>query len=307
MLLPLPGGKPPRRVITSNRTAWTSASDTWCRIPSWLMYPTRYSPGSAPARPGATLSAAVMPTILRHQPPPIPGSDSQGNSDFRKITRNLSLTFATFGDTGQLRSAPATTPSTSAESPARRPYGPSSAYSSASEPREPSCDMPKRSGNIPAPCVSDIEPMSNRKSGDGGSPPASASWPRGQRAAHRFGHRPTPACPAVTAVAANTEASAAPIRLPGRTLTSIPVPSARRTKYPARTAWPAPARPLSAATSAATRRPPPPDRHPGPSARRVPPRLIPTSRQSGRTTTSRESSADPERREPPNRAHPLEP
>ena len=28
-------------------------------------------------------------------------SDSQGNSDFRKITRNLSLTFATFGDTGQ--------------------------------------------------------------------------------------------------------------------------------------------------------------------------------------------------------------
>jgi hypothetical protein len=32
---------------------------------------------------------------------PIPGSDSQGNSDFRKITRNLSLTFAAFGDTGQ--------------------------------------------------------------------------------------------------------------------------------------------------------------------------------------------------------------
>jgi hypothetical protein len=29
-----------------------------------------------------------------------PGSDSQGNPDFRKITRNLSLTFAAFGDTG---------------------------------------------------------------------------------------------------------------------------------------------------------------------------------------------------------------
>ena len=27
-------------------------------------------------------------------PHPIPGSDSQGNSDLRKITRNLSLTFA---------------------------------------------------------------------------------------------------------------------------------------------------------------------------------------------------------------------
>jgi len=30
-----------------------------------------------------------------------PDSDSQGNSDFRKITRNLSLTFATVGDTRQ--------------------------------------------------------------------------------------------------------------------------------------------------------------------------------------------------------------
>ena len=28
------------------------------------------------------------------RPHPIPGSDSQGNSDLRKITRNLSLTFA---------------------------------------------------------------------------------------------------------------------------------------------------------------------------------------------------------------------
>ena len=89
MPLPLPGGKPQAGLITSNLTAWASASDTWCRIPSWLMYPTRYSPSSVPARPGATLSATVMPTILRHQPP-IPGSDSQGNSDLRKITRNLS-------------------------------------------------------------------------------------------------------------------------------------------------------------------------------------------------------------------------
>jgi len=39
---------------------------------------------------------------LRARPAdPIPGSDSQGNPDFRKITRNLSLTFAAFGDTGQ--------------------------------------------------------------------------------------------------------------------------------------------------------------------------------------------------------------
>jgi hypothetical protein len=30
----------------------------------------------------------------------IPGSDSQGHPDLRKITRNLSLTFAAFGDTG---------------------------------------------------------------------------------------------------------------------------------------------------------------------------------------------------------------
>jgi len=40
------------------------------------------------------------------RPHPIPGSDSQGNSDLRKITRNLSLTFATFGDTGQRLSCP---------------------------------------------------------------------------------------------------------------------------------------------------------------------------------------------------------
>jgi hypothetical protein len=38
---------------------------------------------------------------------PIPGSDSQGNPDLRKITRNLSLTFAAFGDTGQKVSCPA--------------------------------------------------------------------------------------------------------------------------------------------------------------------------------------------------------
>jgi hypothetical protein len=41
-----------------------------------------------------------MPAILRLNRP-IRGSDSQGNSDFREITRNLSLTFAAFGDTGQ--------------------------------------------------------------------------------------------------------------------------------------------------------------------------------------------------------------
>src|SRR5207248_433787 len=33
-------------------------------------------------------------------PAPLPGSDSQGNSDLRKISRNLSLTFAASGDTG---------------------------------------------------------------------------------------------------------------------------------------------------------------------------------------------------------------
>ena len=69
MPLPFRAANRRARLITSNRTAWASASDTWCRIPSWLMYPTRYSPNSAPARPGATLSAAVMPTILRHQCP----------------------------------------------------------------------------------------------------------------------------------------------------------------------------------------------------------------------------------------------
>ena len=100
MPLPLPGGKPPRRAHHLDRTAWASASDTWCRIPSWLMYPTRYSPSSAPARPGATLAPpSCRPFFGINRP--IPGSDSQGNPDFRKITRNLSLTFATFGDTGQ--------------------------------------------------------------------------------------------------------------------------------------------------------------------------------------------------------------
>ena len=34
-------------------------------------------------------------------PAPLLGSDSQGNPDLRKISRNLSLTFAAFGDTGQ--------------------------------------------------------------------------------------------------------------------------------------------------------------------------------------------------------------
>jgi len=34
---------------------------------------------------------------------PIPGSDSQSNPDFRKINRNLSLTFAVFDDTGHRR------------------------------------------------------------------------------------------------------------------------------------------------------------------------------------------------------------
>jgi hypothetical protein len=33
-------------------------------------------------------SPTVRPNILRHQPP-IPGINSQSNSDFRKITRNL--------------------------------------------------------------------------------------------------------------------------------------------------------------------------------------------------------------------------
>src|SRR5690349_7444277 len=50
-------------------------------------------------------------------PAPLLGSDSQGNSDLRKISRNLSLTFAATGDTGhrcpvQLISA--------TEAPARR-------------------------------------------------------------------------------------------------------------------------------------------------------------------------------------------
>ena len=65
----LPGGKPPRRAHHLEPHRLGVRSDTWCRIPSWLMYPTRYSPSSAPARPGATLSAVVMPTILRHQAP----------------------------------------------------------------------------------------------------------------------------------------------------------------------------------------------------------------------------------------------
>jgi hypothetical protein len=65
------------------------------------------APGSCGCRPGSPRPGQA----LRSAPPscrpffginhPIPGSDSQGNSDFRKITRNLSLTFATFGDTGQ--------------------------------------------------------------------------------------------------------------------------------------------------------------------------------------------------------------
>ena len=38
------------------------------------------------------------------------GSDSQGNPDLRKITRNLSLTFAAFGDTGQPQSSAERTP-----------------------------------------------------------------------------------------------------------------------------------------------------------------------------------------------------
>jgi len=41
--------------------------------------------------------------VQRGIDPPIAASDSQGNPDLRKITRNLSLTFAAFGDTGLSR------------------------------------------------------------------------------------------------------------------------------------------------------------------------------------------------------------
>ena len=53
------------------------------------------------------------------RPHPIPGSDSQGNSDPRKITRNLSLTFAAFRDPGQQEPDKCT----DWRAPVQNPYG----------------------------------------------------------------------------------------------------------------------------------------------------------------------------------------
>jgi hypothetical protein len=76
-----------------------------CYVPVLGNVLNRNPPNSASAASWITLKVAVTPSILRHRSP-TPGNDSQGYSDLRKITRNLSLTFAALGDTGQPLSRP---------------------------------------------------------------------------------------------------------------------------------------------------------------------------------------------------------
>jgi hypothetical protein len=62
------------------------------------------SRASGPNRHVPRESAKTTTRIAENLPTsPVPDSDSQSNSDLRKITRNVSLTLATFGDTGQRR------------------------------------------------------------------------------------------------------------------------------------------------------------------------------------------------------------
>ena len=75
-----------------------------CRGPAWSASGGQRRQAARPATPPESRTPRQQSASHRaafRDLRPIPGSDSQGNSDFRKITCNLSLTFAAFGGTGQ--------------------------------------------------------------------------------------------------------------------------------------------------------------------------------------------------------------
>ncbi len=93
---------------------------------------------------------------------------------------------------------------------------------------------------------------------DGGTPPASAGWPRGQRAARPPGHKPSqPGRPPPP----STRTPRCPPRRPGHRAGHRSAPRSRQRggrRSPGRDAWLALTHQASAATSAATRPLPPP-------------------------------------------------
>ena len=58
---------------------------------------------TCPSTLNVTVKNRSIYNTLTGGPIPIPATTRRGNSDLRKITRNLSLTFAAFGETGRLR------------------------------------------------------------------------------------------------------------------------------------------------------------------------------------------------------------